>query len=208
MEKFNLQLFAEEASLSGEDASENENAEILTDEEAADEAEDGVEEKESDAFESEKNFDKDEVFLEPHKNPEPRHETNEGEIALLAAREHFADKQCDAWLSEAQALEREYEDFDLSREMKNPTFRSGLRLGMDMKALYLALHYDSVREHIARSAALYAAENVRKSLSRPNEIGTRGPCAAVRRADVMSLTDDEMDAIATRIAKGERISFS
>ncbi len=130
------------------------------------------------------------------------------EALLYAARENTVEKQYKAWQSEAEALRKEYPDFDLSREMENPTFRSGLRLGMDMKALYCAIHFDTVSKEIAASAAEAAAEGIRQSLSRPREVGSRGPRAVRSVADVASLTDADMEKIVSRIARGDRISFS
>lgn len=134
--------------------------------------------------------------------------SNRLEALLYAARENTVEKQYKAWQSEAEALKKEYSDFNLSREMENPTFRSGLRLGMNMKALYCAIHFDTISQSIAASAAEAAAEGIRQSLSRPREVGSRGPRAVRSVADVASLTDADMEKIVSRIARGDRISFS
>lgn len=130
------------------------------------------------------------------------------EAMLAASREYAVEKQCSSWLSEAENLKKEHPGFDFETEMQNPTFRTGLRLGMDMKTLYRGMHFDEAAESVRKRAALSAAEGVRKSLSRPGEVGIKGPRAVRSVTDVAALSDDEMDEIVKRIARGDKVSFS
>lgn len=130
------------------------------------------------------------------------------EAMIQANRSCAVERQCEAWLSEARELKNEHPGFDLDTEMKNPTFRTGLRLGMDMKSLYRGMHFDEAVESIRRRAAISAAEGVRKSLSRPGEVGIKGPRAVRSVTDVAALSDEEMEEIVKRIAKGDKVSFS
>ncbi len=127
---------------------------------------------------------------------------------LAAAESRSVEEKCTSWLCAAAELEQEYPDFDLSRELENETFKNGLRLGIDLKTFYSALHLDEVKNALSRQAALSAEERLLQRQSRPTECGA-GAVGAVRSVtDVEALTDEEMEKIVARISKGDKISFS
>lgn len=130
------------------------------------------------------------------------------EALLEASREYAVAGQLKSWLSEAEELKKEQPGFDLGEEMKNELFRAGLRLGMDMRSLYCGMHFDEAAGLIAKRAAATAVQGARKSLGRPGEVGIKGPRAVKSVTDVSALSDEEMEQIVKRIAKGDKISFS
>ena len=96
----------------------------------------------------------------------------------------------------AEALKREYPDFDLERELENPSFARLLNSGIEPKIAFEVVHREELnrrQERLARNAA------------RPVENGLDGGSAAVSKADPRTLTRAERRALRRRAARGEEI---
>lgn len=96
----------------------------------------------------------------------------------------------------AEAVKRDYPDFDLERELENPTFARLLENGVDPKTAYEVVHHETLcrrEERLAQNAA------------RPQENGLTGGSAAFSKADPRALTRQERRQLRRRAARGEEI---
>lgn len=96
----------------------------------------------------------------------------------------------------AEALRQDYPDFDLDRELEDPTFARLLNSGVDPKTAYEVVHHAELcrrEERLAQNAA------------RPLENGLGGNAAAVSRPDPRALTRAERRSLRRRAARGEEI---
>ncbi len=118
------------------------------------------------------------------------------------------DKIYNGFIEESEKIKKIYDDFDFRKELLDPTFSSGLRLGMDMMTLYRALHFDQIKEAITVEALKKAEAEKRLNSLRPREVGSSSPSSFTTKTDVNALTDSQMEEIEKRIIRGEHISFS
>lgn len=151
-----------------------------------------------------------EELIEKLKGNEKR--VSESEIKKDMLLENYkrrtVERQYSDWLKESDEVKKMYPDFDIRRELKNPVFKNGLKLGMDIKALYRAIHFDEISKEIEDRASSLAAHKAAALRGRPSEIGSSSPKAVKSAFNVNALTDEEMESIVKRIAKGDKISFS
>ena len=96
----------------------------------------------------------------------------------------------------AEAIKREYPDFDLERELENPTFARLLNNGVDPKIAFEVVHHgeQSRRE-----------ERLAQNAARPVENGLTGLSAAVSKSDPRALSRQERRELRRRAARGEEI---
>lgn len=122
-----------------------------------------------------------------------------------------ANKQYAEWMHDAEDMKGEYPDFDLQGECQNPQFIALLRSGVDMKAAYTAIHYDAVKQQIAKTTAktveTNVVNNIRARGMRPPENGASSQPGIIVKSDVHNLTKSDRAEIARRVARGEHISF-
>lgn len=130
------------------------------------------------------------------------------DMLLENYKRRTVERQYSDWLKESDEVKKMYPDFDIRRELKNPVFRNGLKLGMDIKSLYRAIHFDEISKEIEDRASSLAAHKAASLRGRPSEIGSSSPKAVKSAFNVNALTDEEMESIVKRIAKGDKISFS
>ena len=123
-----------------------------------------------------------------------------------AADQLYAD-----WMRQEQALKQIYPNFDLKTELKNPVFTNLIQNNVTMDAAYFAIHKDE----IIPAAMQVTAQNVEKNTvnkiiangTRPNENGMGSQASAVVKSDVSKLTKYDIDEVARRVARGERVTF-
>ena len=116
---------------------------------------------------------------------------------LLAAqlRETGRYQAWKALRSGAESLRQTYPDFDLDRELEDPTFARLLQAGVDLRTAYEVVRREDLRQ--ARRAARAA---------RPEENGLgRAPAGAPCRPDPRALTPQERRQLRRRAARGEEI---
>lgn len=121
--------------------------------------------------------------------------------------EHVAKLQ-----QQAMALKERYPDFDLRKELENPTFQ---RMTMPnsmftLEDAYELVHRDEIKERIKQAAAQASREQVSKAYqsnrSRPNEGGaTRTNNASVQHFDYKNASKEQREALKARIMAGEKI---
>ncbi len=98
---------------------------------------------------------------------------------------------------QAEALRETYPDFDLNRELEDPTFLRLIRSRVDPATAYEVVHRKELAEEAAR----------RERLERhPVENGlARGASPAVLQTDPRALSREERRQIRRRAARGEEI---
>lgn len=133
----------------------------------------------------------------------------EAQSRLERARRHL-----DALWAQAEALRRDFPDFDLSRALRDPDF---VRLtapdtGVDLRRAYYAMN----RERLDALAAARAAQETRAGLARSLATGGQRPregggqqAAAALAADYRQLSRPQQQALKQRIreaaARGEKL---
>lgn len=130
------------------------------------------------------------------------------DLLLENYRKMAVGRQYSDWISQADEVKKMYPDFDVLKEIKNPVFKNGLKLGMDITSLYRALHFDEISKEIESKAFAQASLKAASYRTRPSEIGSKEPGAVKSAFNVNALTDEDMEKIVKRIARGDKISFS
>ena len=142
----------------------------------------------------------------------------EGIEAALAAQEDSAAQRsegalrlCEAWQAQEKNLKTLYPAFDMGQALENEQFRCLLRSGIDVQTAYEVLHKDELlpaaMAYAARAAQGRIAKRMAAMGSRPAENAMGSAAAAVVRRDVSNLSKSDIDAVARRVARGERVSF-
>lgn len=117
------------------------------------------------------------------------------------------------WRTDAEAIGRTREDFDLKREMASDVFKGLLRAGVDLKTAYGFVHQREILESAVRLAAEKAHENavreMRGRLLRPSENGAGGYAGGgMKPVSVQNMTRAEREEIEKRASRGEKVYFS
>lgn len=117
--------------------------------------------------------------------------------------------------NEAETLKQQFPGFDLDAEMRGTTdanrlFQSLIYNGASVESAFKAAHFDE----LTRGAMAYTAQQVEQGVmnkvkangARPSENGS-STSAARQKVDIDKLTLDDLDALAERARRGERITF-
>lgn len=132
-------------------------------------------------------------------------------LGQRAQKTALADRLYGQWMQQSEEMKTAYPDFDLRGELQDAQFRAMLRGGASMRTAYEARHLDTLLP-AAMAAAARAVEGkiarrIAADRSRPPENGMGSRSTAVAKADVSKFTKSDMDAVARRVANGERVSF-
>ena len=114
--------------------------------------------------------------------------------------------------SEIAELRKEFPDFDLTAESKNPQFVSMLRIeALPLRTIYAAIHHDEILNGSVQKARADAEEaavaNIRARGMRPPENGATVTGGVSVSVGVGNLSRKERADVARRAARGERITF-
>lgn len=114
--------------------------------------------------------------------------------------------------SEIVELRKEFPNFDLAAESKNPQFVSMLRIeALPLRTIYAAIHHDEILSGSVQKARADAEEaavaNIRARGMRPPENGATVTGGVSVSVGVGSLSRKERADVARRAARGERITF-
>ena len=114
--------------------------------------------------------------------------------------------------SEIAELRKEFPDFDLAAESKNPQFVSMLRIeALPLRTIYAAIHHDEILSGSVQKARADAEDaavaNIRARGMRPPENGATVTGGVSVSVGVGSMNRKERADIARRAARGERITF-
>ena len=99
-------------------------------------------------------------------------------------------------IGRAEALKAEYPDFDLERELENPTLARLVENGVDLRTAYQVVRQEARSRREARLA---------QNAARPQENGLGGAASALSKPDPRNLTRQERRALRRRAARGEEI---
>lgn len=117
--------------------------------------------------------------------------------------------------NEAETLKQQFPGFDLDAEMRGTTdanrlFQSLIYNGASVESAFKAAHFDE----LTRGAMAYTAQQVEQGVinkvkangARPSENGS-STSAARQKVDINKMSLDDLDALAERARRGERITF-
>ena len=125
------------------------------------------------------------------------------------AKKEFADATYAAWMQEGENLKKIYPNFDFATEAQNPDFRRLLQSNVPLQTAFEVIHKDEIMpaamQYTAKQVEAKVANNVRSGMKRPAEGAAGGRSAVQVRSDPSKFTKADMDEIARRVARGERI---
>lgn len=130
---------------------------------------------------------------------------------IFARQRAQADAQYAKWSQEAEETRKVYPDFDLAQAVKDQQFASLLLAGTPVKLAYEVLHMDAIKAGVAQQQAKatekQVVDNVRAKGARPAEAGLAGQSGFTLKTDPAKMSAKEIEEVARRVARGERISF-
>lgn len=125
------------------------------------------------------------------------------------SRRENADALYAAWVQQAEALKQIYPSFDFQAEANNEQFRRLLQSGIPLQTAFEVIHKDELlpatMQYTAKRVEAKIANNVRAGQKRPAEGAAGGRSAVQVKSDPSKFTKADMDEIARRVARGERI---
>ena len=118
----------------------------------------------------------------------------------------------DTWEADASELQQVFPAFDLGLEMEhNPAFADLLNKGIPVRDAFMLTHLDEIlnnsTEYQKRTATQQVVSTIQQRASRPMEGALNHNPAIQRKSDPSSLSNDDIDEINRRVARGEQISF-
>lgn len=108
---------------------------------------------------------------------------------------------------EAKELKEVYPEFDVEKELENPTFQTLVNSGIPMKTAYEAIHLEEIKKAGEKNAQKKALSEYKKTALRPEENGISLKQGGILRAGVHSLSKKDREELAKRARKGEIIRF-
>ena len=128
-----------------------------------------------------------------------------------AQRQENGKKLYAAWMQQADDTKKVYPAFDLKAELNNSKFVDLLRSNIDVRTAYEVVHKDEIipaaMQFTAQTVESKLAKKIASNGARPSENGMSSQSAAVVKSDVSKLTKYDIDEVARRVARGEKISF-
>ena len=128
-----------------------------------------------------------------------------------AQRQEQGKQLYSQWMQQAEAAKAVYPSFDLRAEMNNPKFVDLLRSNIDVRTAYEVVHKDEIipaaMQFTAQAVESKLAKKIASNGARPSENGMSSQSAAVVKSDVSKLTYKDIDEVARRVARGEKVTF-
>lgn len=126
-------------------------------------------------------------------------------------KQENADATYAAWMQQAEAVKQTYPSFDLKAELQNEQFRRLILSNIPIQTAFEVIHKDEIipaaMQYTAKQVEAKVANNVRAGQKRPAEGAAGGRSAVTVKSDPSKFTKADMDEIARRVARGERIVF-
>lgn len=124
----------------------------------------------------------------------------------------MARQDAEKWQTQAEALKREYPEFDFDTAMQDPRFRDLLTNprynGMfDVKTAFMALHGDEAVAQAVQNTQKRTAAAVAAGKSRPRENGSCSQAGAVVRANPAEMSKADFKKYVDMVSRGEKVSF-
>lgn len=116
------------------------------------------------------------------------------------------------WEGQAEELQQAFPNFDLALEIEyNDQFAQLISSGVDVRTAFMTTHMDEILNGANAYAQKAATQNVVNTIqqraARPAEGALNHTPALQRKSDPSSLSDEDLDEINRRVARGEKISF-
>lgn len=115
------------------------------------------------------------------------------------------------WERQEAAVRELYPAFSMAQALQDPRFPRLLMGGVDLRTAYEVLHNHEIlpaaMEYAARTAEAALAKKIAAGGARPGENAVSVRAAAVGVGDVSKFSKADIDDIARRVARGERITF-
>lgn len=118
-------------------------------------------------------------------------------------------------VQQGEALKQKYPDFDLQKELRNPTFArmTAPNVGLSVEDAYYAVHRKEIEQAALQVTAQQTAQQIsnaiRSATMRPAENGTSAAAPSVTSFDYKNASKAEREALKKRIreagARGEKI---
>lgn len=115
--------------------------------------------------------------------------------------------QVEAWTKEAEELKQVYPDFNLQEFVSDPQNVEYLKHHVPMRMVYEYANRDAIMQDTVANAQKNMADNIRAKGNRPKENGAAQKPGVIVKDNVENLTNDDIDEIMRRVARGEVISF-
>lgn len=132
---------------------------------------------------------------------------------LEAARAEEAQRQ-EGWnriVAQSEEAKRYYPNLDLNAEMQNEEFAKMVAMGFNVKSAYEFAHQSELIAGTMRLAVEQTQQNMARSMQsnakRPDEAAIGNGAPVVTKVDVSKMSLEELNAIANRAGRGERITF-
>lgn len=127
------------------------------------------------------------------------------------ARKQQNEEKINAMIAESEELTQIYPDFDLDVEMNNPDFVDLISSNIPLKTAFEVIHHDEIMEgamrHVANVIHEKTVNDIRARGMRPKENGVSASASATYKRTAAELSDADIDEVANRVLRGERISF-
>lgn len=130
-----------------------------------------------------------------------------------AQQENIMDRHAMKMTAEAVELKKQFPDFDLMKELKNPRFArmTSPGVGISLEDAYYAIHGKEIQRqtmnYTARQAGARIAASVQAGAARPMENGMQGGAPVQMGVDILKMDRKSRDAYRQRIKRGEPINF-
>ena len=122
-----------------------------------------------------------------------------------------ANRLLKVWHEQEEQTKKVYPNFDMAAELQNEQFRNLIENNVSVQAAYEVIHRDEIIPAAMQFAAQAVEQNISKKIAangaRPSENGMGGVASAVVKSDVSKLTKMDIDEVARRVARGERVTF-
>lgn len=124
-------------------------------------------------------------------------------------RAEKADATMSAWMAQADEVKGVYPNFDFKAELQNEQFKQLLLANIPVRTAFEVVHKDEIipaaMQYAAAQAEQKVANSVRAGKSRPTEGAAGGNGAVQVKSDPSRFTKADIDEIARRVARGEKI---
>ena len=152
---------------------------------------------------------KDDRKAEPAEASETQPETGEADApAFSPAR---LENILGAWKQQEQETCELYPGFSMEQELRDPMFVRLILSDVPLRTAYEVLHQHQIvpaaMEYAARTVEQNLARKIAAGSHRPDENGMQVRSSAYVKGDVSKFSKRDIDDVARRVARGERVTF-
>lgn len=127
-------------------------------------------------------------------------------------REQAKQAKFAEWEADAEELQQAFPNFDLGLEIQNnEDFRNYLDYGASVHDAFMLSHMGEIlggaNDYAQKTATQRVVNTIQQRAARPAEGALNHAPAIERKSDPSSLSDEDLDEINRRVARGEAVSF-